>query len=237
MELYFCIPLWNRGDDIKLLLSNLERIYININKKINFHTLISDFYSSDINLEIEKKKYSYQIDILYINEPFNISKGIKYATDRVKDGNIIMILDADTVFDNDFNIIDIINLIKENESFYCPIVSFEYVRKDFKKFVMYNKEKKLYIPIKDTRGEGMILCYSSDWKKSKVFIGSEFLDSRGETWGQHDTYMVKSLENIGLKKIRLITDKIWLRKNNKNNTKWDNSKPNDVNFDDPDDIT
>jgi hypothetical protein len=210
MLLNICIPLWNRGFDIKKLFENLDIINKKLDQTIiTFEVYIGDFKSTDINLELEKSLYSFKINTVYIEGPFNISIGIIKAVELVKSG-LLLITDADTVFDNDINLYALCNDITEGKTFFTPICSTE--SKPLLWSYLYDSIKQIYVPTVDHGGAGCVLCYLSDWKNANVFIGSDYLLERGQYWGGHDDKMSNDLR-VNLSRIRYISDNIWTRPN------------------------
>ena len=212
IQLNICIPLYNRCSDITNLLYKLEKIYSKIDSNIlKLNVIITDFNSDDINLEKLKPFFSFDINIINLNQKFNIAIGIKTAADTVKDG-IIFIIDADTEFSSDFNLIELCKLIEEGKNFYNPIIGCEAFPNNWE--CKYDEKNNFYIPKNDHGGSGMLLCYSSDWHKINCFNNSEFLGKRGEKWGGHDTCMTQEFKKY-LQQIRDTRTDVWLRKNNR----------------------
>jgi len=219
MLMTICIPLWNRGSDMCKLLENIEILYKKLDTNIlDLNVSIGDFNSDDVNLKEEIKKYSFKTTIVYIEGPFNITVGITKAVETVKDG-ILLITDADTVFDVNINLHSLHGHAKEGEKYLSPICSSEAEPSDALWKSVYNPIKKIYVPNHDHNGAGLVVCYLSDWKNANVFIGSGFLEERGKYWGYHDDVMRRDLGK-NLSRTRFITDEIWTRPNSRSAGNW-----------------
>jgi hypothetical protein len=229
-RLNICIPLYNRGEDVLKLLFNIKDIWEKnkvFERPFEIKVIIGDFYSTDINFQEIKKCFPYELVIINLDGNFNISKSIQACTDSVTNPNdILMIIDADTVFEDGLNTFKhIINNVKQSESYYCPIVSTEAIPNKWP----YTFNGKVYVPVSDHGGTGFVCVYNSDWIKSGGFNGSNYLLERGEFWGAHDDYMNVVLVKVALLKInREIVSNIWLRYHKRDvNKKWFSQQSSD----------
>jgi glycosyltransferase involved in cell wall biosynthesis len=208
--LHICIPLWNRGPDIEKLLANLEEIHQKIDKsKLKFEVHITDFHSTDIDLNIKQKEVSYPLHVYNLNGQFNIGIALQNCFNQVSNpDHLVMICDADTVFENgEHNLLRVINDVKQGINFYCPVVSFE----DKPRGSRVEFKGGRYTPQEDTGGRGFMILYNSDLQRSGTFGNSPYLSERGKKWGGHDSYLAERLSNLRLHCIRPIEEWIWLR--------------------------
>jgi glycosyltransferase involved in cell wall biosynthesis len=211
MNITICIPLWNRGDDIKKLLSNLEILHHKLDKNVvNFNLIIADFCSTDVDLALETSKCTFPVRIKSIDDVFNIAVGITSAVNDAMT-ELVLITDADTVFDENIDLHRLCGRITEGQTFLAPICSTEAEPNGLWGSI-YNSSKHIHVPTNDHGGSGFVLCYLSDWKRSRVFIDSGYLEERGRYWGGHDDVMSRDLGRC-LSRVRYITDEIWTRPN------------------------
>lgn len=205
----FCVPLWNRGYHVEQLLGNLDEIYSKLDtEKLDFSVIVTDFRSTDIDLEAKKAEVKFQLEVLYLDGKFNIARALQNCIDHiVNEDDCVFLCDADTVFDDgELLLAEIVGHVVKGLSFYCPVVATEARPGAW----AANFDGKIYVPLSDHGGSGMIVTYKSDMTKVNGFIGSEFLGNRGEKWGHHDAYLRSKLQNH-LKIVRPIESRIWLR--------------------------
>ena len=209
---HFCVPLWNRGNDISMLLENLNKIYSELDRtKITFTVTISDFHSDDIDLEQKKKEIDFPLRILYLDGRFNIALSLQNSIDSItkesiNDNDIILLCDADAVFDDGVNLLkEISEQVIQGKTYYCPIVSTE-----AKPTWRCNFNGKIYVPVEDHWGCGTVATYVSDIKRTGGYHGSDFLGTRGEEWGGHDSLITSKLKGF-LVPVRNIESRIWVR--------------------------
>ena len=208
MKINICIPLFNRGSDITKLLQNINSVKT---PDIILNVIIGDYHSTDVDLNQIIKDLEIKVTIIQIYGCFNLAKALQICSDTVLDPDeLIMHIDADTVFDNGSELFKrICNYVIQGQSYYCPIVSTE--GKPLKWNANYNG--KVYVPTNDHHGSGLILIYNSDYKKSGGFNNSEYMNERGEIWGHHEIIILNRLSFLN--KIRLIESDIWLRIHNR----------------------
>jgi hypothetical protein len=209
-----CIPVFNRGNDVKLLLKNIEHMNKHFkDKNVIFTLRIGDFNSTDIDLNVEIKKYQYDIHVFHLNGEFNICQALQACTDSVADPNkILCIIDADTCFtEKSYDQLEfhIKNVLEKNNSFIDSMTANE------------DSRKRIIPTVKDHHGGGILLIYNDDFKKSNGFKDSPYMDERGTYRGGHDTYYETMLINYGLKMFRPINNNIFLRFHSRSKTnKW-----------------
>jgi len=204
MKINICVPLFNRGSDITNLLQNINSIK---NPNITLNVIIGDYHSTDVDLNQIIKDLEIKVTVIQIDGCFNLAKSLQICSDTVLDPDeLIMHIDADTVFDNWSELFTrICNYVIQGQSYYCPIVSTE------GRPLIWNANYngKVYVPTHDHGGSGLILIYNSDYKKSDGFNNSEYMNERGEIWGHHETIILNRLSFLN--KIRPIESDIWLR--------------------------
>jgi len=213
---WFCVPLYNRCDDITKLLNNLLDTCTTFSIKI----VIADFTSTDINFEHVK----YPIVVINVPGVFNIAKALQTCTDYCHAhglaNDILVLLDADTVFNElQKTLTYISNVVVRGKSYYCPIVSTE--AKPNVWSATFNGE--VYVPNEEHFGTGFIAIHNGDYEMAGGFKDSVFLTERGESWGYHDTYLTQKLGF--LRQIRPVESEVWLRSHKRDaNTKWFSAK-------------
>ena len=214
MKINICIPLYNRGSDITKLLHNLNSVKV---PDIILNVIIGDYHSTDVNLNEIISEIELKTTVIKIEGRFNLAKALQICSETVLDPDeLIMTMDADTVFDNESKVFTrICNYVIQGQSYYCPIVSTEGLPKKWGS--QYNG--KVYVPTEDHFGEGVMLMYNSDYKKAGGFNNSEYMHERGEIWGGHESVLINRLHF--LRKIRYIESDIWLRLHKRNkDTRW-----------------
>ena len=99
-DIIICIPLYNRGKDIQLLINNINNMYDHFkSNNINLILHITDFNSTDINLNDEVLNKKFNTNIYTLSGKFNIGKALQCCADNVSDENsILLITDADVCF-------------------------------------------------------------------------------------------------------------------------------------------
>jgi hypothetical protein len=204
MKINICVPLFNRGSDITNLVQNINSIKI---PNITLNVIIGDYHSTDVDLNQIIKDLEIKVTVIQIDGRFNLAKSLQICSDTVLDPDeLIMHIDADTVFDNGSELFTrISNYVIQGQSYYCPIVSTEGRPKKWSS--QYNG--KVYVPTEDHCGSGLILIYNSDYKNSGGFNNSEYMNERGEIWGHHERILLSRLSFLN--KIRHIESDIWLR--------------------------
>jgi len=204
MKINICVPLYNRGSDITKLLQNLNSVKI---PNIILNVIIGDYHSTDVNLNEIISELEIKTTVIQIEGRFNLAKALQICSETVLDPDeLIMLMDADTVFDNESELFKrICDYVIQGETFYCPIVSTEGLPK---KWGCY-WNGKVHVPTEDHYGEGVMLMYNSDYKKAGGFNNSEYMHERGEIWGGHESILINRL--YFLRKIRPIESDIWLR--------------------------
>ncbi len=213
-NLHFVVPLFNRGSDLTKLIDNLRDTHC--------HIWIGDFSSTDVDWPtIITPGGNACVWKVSLPGNFNIAKAYCEVAKKIKhfENAILVFIDADTVFDNpQETCLDILRNVKRGETYYCPNVSTQ--SKPTKWKSEFNGS--VYVPTEDPRGFGLCAVFRPDFALSGEYFGTEFLEERGEYWGQHDTYLMKQLETVTkLKPIRPTLSNVWLRTNNRDKTnKW-----------------
>jgi hypothetical protein len=169
-----------------------------------------------------KGQFCVPVIVLDLDGNFNIAKALQACADSVSDVNIntsiLMFVDADTVFENGSQLFtEIVCGIEKGKTYYCPIVSTEAKPTQWQSTF----DGSVYIPDQDHLGTGLIAIHNIDYKACGGFHNSEFMNDRGEHWGQHDTFIDQKLQLCGLKPVRPVESRIWLRHHQRNtDTKW-----------------
>lgn len=203
------VPLWNRGEHIKLLLENLK-VAVNATNEKQIKLWISDFHSSDIDLPEYIKQYTsvFPIEIVLLPGPFIIGKALQIAAEKIPGANgLIYFTDADIVLPNEiFNRIR--NSVIRGKTFYAPVVSRE-------------NEHGVVEESVNQGGKGCIGVHILDFLKSKgwrypnhVGCGVEGKGSpmTRTAWGKHDTHIYQVLKVLQrLKPVRLSETDQWVR--------------------------
>ena len=219
MQVNFIVPLWNRGNDLLMLLENL--------KGVDCKILVIDHNSTDIvnYFHPEKPtwndiKKEYKNVMMHTNPNlFNWAQAIQLGVNQIiNTSSIVVLTDADTVFDNPKQFIkDIRAAVQEGKTYFCPNVGTE--AKPTKWQAKFNG--RCWVPTEDPRGAGLIACYKSDFQRSGGFCNTEFMGARGQEWGGADVKLMERLDWIGLTKIRPTLSNVWLRKNDRDSkNKW-----------------
>lgn len=153
-EINFIVPLWNRSEHIKGILQCIQA-HVRTLDENNIKVIIADFHSTDIDLKEHIKQYTFPIQIVLLDPPFIIGKGLQVAAEQVTNSDALLYFcDADTIFSK--KIFERIrNSIVEGKTFYAPIVSRE------------TKEGNISVPVKDNKGKGNIGVHIHDFQKSK----------------------------------------------------------------------
>jgi len=187
----FIVPLWNRAENIKDLLNNVEDIIQQTGDK-NIRMIIGDYHSTDINMEtyLYQNQFSYPIELVKFDGDFIIGHALQICGEKVTDNNeILFFCDVDAFISDEF--FDVIrkHTIK-GKQFFCPLVS-----RQLKDGSLYTWNDANYFKDgKRTGGVGHIMVYVEDWERSGGWKKSKFM--RKVTRGGHDTYMYKTLLKI-----------------------------------------
>lgn len=200
--IWFCVPLWNRGDNFKKLCQNL----IDVPPPFSFKMIVGDFHSDDVDWDDLKSK-NFPLEIIQHEGKFNIAIALQSCFDFITDPNDILITcDADIVFENTSVYDDMIK-IEKNKTFWCPVVSHE------EKAVNFNSRwnGNVHVPTGDHGGTGFVVVYKEDMEECGGFKNSVFMGPRGQKWGQHDDHMTRALKKK-IEWIRPIEERIWVRK-------------------------
>lgn len=190
VKINFCVPLWNRARHITELLENIQTIAAE-KKETNFKVWIADFKSTDIDLRQHVKKYQFPVEIVLIDPPFIIAKGLQIATEKMPMDEIVYFVDADAHLpDAIFNRLRV--YVIKGKQFYCPMVSYE------------QQNGKLVLPPKgkDHGGKGHIGVFTNDfrlcngWRDNEHYTeipiaGPGPMDR--QKWGGHDGHLYNKL--------------------------------------------
>lgn len=205
------VPLYERGDDVTKLLMNLEGLPLTV--------IIVDHHSLDIDFPSLLPTLQLKVNVIQNSGPLNLAKALQTACASIQDSRAIVVLaDADTVFDNAEETFRwIYQTLQAGGCYLCPNVS---TQAKPGKGLHYASEFNghVWVPTTDPHGAGFIACTISQFRKCGGYLGSEFMEERGQRWGQADSYLMARLDNIGLKRIRPTLTDVWLRENNRDPT-------------------
>jgi hypothetical protein len=216
-NIHMIVPLYNRGDDFVKLLENLKYVFCKI--------WVCDFGSTDIDITKEDS-FPRKFNVISLKETFNWAKGIETVVRSQElaqcENAIIVMLDADTVFDDPIKTLaEIKAQVIRNKTFYAPNVATEGRPNPNKNPIWKTEFNGRHwvpldtIPMRERRGFGFCAVYRSDYVLSGGFQGSDFMGERGEYWGQADTFIMQKLQMSQLTPIRPILSNVWLRLNNR----------------------
>jgi hypothetical protein len=212
-----CIPLWNRAEHIKGLLINLQNIINNTQDK-NVKVWIADFHSTDIDLNMYIKQFTYPIEIVLHNGPFIIAKGLQNTAEKMPLNEIVYFTDADAFLPNEiFNRIRTYTI--QGKQFYCPMVAYQ------------EQNNTLWLPPagKDHGGKGHIGVFLSDFKlcngwKDKQHLTAIPIKGPGPMerlqWGGHDGHLYNKLRWDQLNVYRPRENDQWVKYHIRNNNEW-----------------
>jgi glycosyltransferase involved in cell wall biosynthesis len=216
MKINVIVPLWNRGFHIKPLMANIEDI-VNKTNENQLKLWISDFKSTDINLNVEIAKYTYPIEIVLLDPPFIIGKGLQIAAEKIpSDANeLIYFCDADSVFPLDI-FARIRMSVQKNKTFYAPLVS-----RENKDGVVENSINK--------GGKGNIGIHVADFVRSRGWRYPKHMNCIPESvgpmertaWGKHDTHIYEVFKKvIRLTPVRHVESDQWVRYHPRDTDGW-----------------
>lgn len=215
--LNFCVPLWNRAENIKQLLDNLQTQVNDSNEK-NFKLWIADFNSTDVVLDELIKQYKMPIEIVKIDGPFIIAKGLQIAAEKLPLGEIVYFIDADAVFPKCI-FQRVRNCVTLGKQFYCPMIAFE------------QENGKIIFPKggRDHGGKGHIGVFVNDFIKCRGWRDNEHLTEtpipgpgpmERQKWGGHDGHLYNKLRWDHLNCCRPHEMDQWSRHHNRATNPW-----------------
>jgi len=202
------VPLWNRGEHIKLLLTNIRDIVHKTNEKA-IKVWISDFHSSDINLPDLVKDYQFPIEIVLIDRPFIIGKALQLAAERVGDvDELLYFCDADIVLPTGI-FARLRKLVVPRKTFYVPLVSVETPHGQILENTKLNSKGCVGVHVKD-------FVESKGWRYREHYNNRRLKGLPGPmertSWGGHDRHIFEVLRVVQkLTPIRPIEKDQWIR--------------------------
>lgn len=217
VRINFCIPLWNRAANIRQILPNLQDIALQTNEQ-NVKVWIADFGSTDINLEEYIKQFTLSIEIVPLEPPFIIAKGLQIAAERMPKGEIVYFIDADAVMP--VGIFDRLRkYVINGKQFYCPMVAFE------------QPDGKILLPKpgKDHGGKGHIGVFLDDLFRCNGWKDREHLTRipipgpgpmERTKWGGHDGHLYNKLRWDRLNCYRPRENDQWCRHHTRGHNQW-----------------